>query len=127
VTTLAGALGGLALALAAVGIYGVVSYFVGRRLREIGVRLALGARAASIYRFTLGRTMRPVAVGAAIGIAGAVALSGILSSVLFGVSPLDPLGLGGATLFVLGVALAAGGRVARGAARVDPIVTLRHE
>jgi putative ABC transport system permease protein len=127
VTTLAGALGALALVLAAVGIYGVVSYFVGRRLREIGVRLALGARAASIYRFTLGRTMRPVAVGAAIGIAGAVALSGILSSVLFGVSPLDPLGLGGATLFVLGVALAAGGRVARGAARVDPIVTLRHE
>lgn len=126
-TMLAGALGAVALGLAAVGIYGVVAYFVGRRFREFGVRLALGARAASIYALTLQRTMRPVAVGAAIGVAGAVAASGILSSVLFGVSPLDPLGFGGAALFVLGIALAAGAWAARRAVRVDPVVTLRHE
>jgi hypothetical protein len=127
VTTLAGALGGLALVLAAVGIYGVVSYFVGRRVREIGVRLALGAQIASIYRLVLRRTMRPVAIGATMGAAGAIAASGILSSMLFGVSNLDPLGLGGAALFVLGVAFAAGIWAAARAARVDPVVTLRHE
>lgn len=127
VTLLAGALGGLALALAAVGIYGVVSYFVGRRFREIGVRIALGARAASIYRLILASTMRPVVIGTVLGIAGAVATTGILSSVLFGVSPLDPLGVGGAALFVAGVALVAGTWAARRAARVDPAVTLRHD
>jgi putative ABC transport system permease protein len=127
VTMLAGALGALALALAAVGIYGVVAYFVGRRFRELGIRLALGAHAASIYGLTLQRTMRPVAIGAVIGIAGAAAASGILSSVLFGVSPLDPLGLGGAALFVLGISLAAGAWAARRAAHVNPVVTLRHE
>jgi predicted permease len=126
-TTLAGSLGVVALALAGVGIYGVVSFFVGRRLREMGVRVALGARAASIYGLIFRRTMVPVAVGATIGIVGAVAFSGILSSALFGVSPLDPLGVGGAMLFVLSVTLAAGGWAARRAARVDPIVTLRYE
>jgi putative ABC transport system permease protein len=127
VTTLAASLGGLALVLAAVGIYGVVSYFVGRRFREIGIRMALGAGAPSVYRLILRRTMRPVAVGAAIGVALAVAVSGILSGVLFGVSPVDPLGLSGATLFVLGVALVSGAWAARRATRVDPMVTLRYD
>jgi putative ABC transport system permease protein len=127
VTTLAASLGGLALVLAAVGIYGVVSYFVGRRFREIGIRMALGARASSVYRLILRRTIRPVAVGAAIGVAGAVAVSGVLSGVLFGVSPVDPLGLSGATLFVLGVAIASGAGAARRATRIDPMVTLRYD
>jgi ABC-type antimicrobial peptide transport system permease subunit len=127
VTTLAGALGGLALVLAAVGIYGVVSHFVGRRFREIGIRQALGARAASIYRLVFTRTMRPVAVGAAFGVAGALAVSGVLSNVLFGVSPLDPLGVSGAALFVLGVAVGAGVWGARRAASLDPLETLRHD
>jgi hypothetical protein len=107
VTLLAGALGGLALVLAAVGIYGVVSHFVGRRFREIGIRQALGASAASIYRLVFTRTLRPVGIGAAFGVAGALAVSGVLSSVLFGVSPLDPLGASGAALFVLAVGLGA--------------------
>jgi predicted permease len=126
-TTLAGSLGVVALALAGVGIYGVVSFFVSRRVREMGVRVALGARAANLYRLIFRRTMVPVVVGATIGIVGAFAFSGVLSSVLFGVSPLDPVGVGGAMLFVLGVTLAAGGWAARRATRVDPMAALRYE
>jgi ABC-type antimicrobial peptide transport system permease subunit len=73
--------------LAAVGIYGVVSYAVTRRYREIGIRMALGASARSVLGMVLRRTLRPVAIGAVIGVAAAIAVSGILSSVLFGVSP----------------------------------------
>jgi ABC-type antimicrobial peptide transport system permease subunit len=75
----------------------------------------------------LRQTMRPVAIGAAIGIVAASLVSRILASVLFGVSPADPLGLGGAALLVLGVALAAGIMAARPAMRADPTVALRHE
>jgi putative ABC transport system permease protein len=125
VTTLAATLGGLALLLASVGIYGVVSYFVGYRFREMGVRLALGARSFDVLAFVLRRTLRPVAIGAVIGVVGAVAVSGVLSAVLFGVSAADPVGIGGAALFVLCVAVAAGALAARRATRVDPAVTLR--
>lgn len=127
VTALAAALGALALALAAVGIYGVVAHFVGQRVREIGIRIALGAETSKVLALILRRTMRPVVIGAALGIAGGVAVSGILSSMLFGVSPVDTLGLLGSVLFVLCVALASGGAVARRAARVDAMVTLRDE
>jgi ABC-type antimicrobial peptide transport system permease subunit len=75
----------------------------------------------------LRQTMRPVIVGAAIGVAAASAMSGILSSVLFGVSPADPIGLGGAALLVLGVALAAGAMAAGPVTRADPTAALRHE
>ena len=112
-TTLFGGLGVLALVLASVGIYGVVSYAVTGRYREIGVRLALGATAWSVLGLVLRQTMRPVVVGAVIGVVAASAMSSILSSVLFGVSPADPIGLGGAALLVLGVALAAGVLAAR--------------
>jgi predicted permease len=127
VTTLAAALGALALTLAAVGIYGVVAHFVGQRIREIGIRIALGAEAPKVLGLILWRTMRPVAVGAVLGIAGGVAASGILSGMLFGVSPVDAIGLAGSTLFVLAVALLCAGAVARRAAHVDPMVTLRYE
>jgi hypothetical protein len=127
VTALFGALGVLALVLAAVGTYGVVSFAVSGRHREIGIRLALGATAWSVLGLILRQTMRPVAVGAVIGIAGASALSRVLSSVLFGVSPADPIGLGGAALLVLGVALAAGTIAARPAAGADPTAALRSE
>jgi predicted permease len=120
-------LGALALVLAAVGIYGVVAYAVGLRLREIGIRRALGASARGVVTLMLKRTMRPVMVGAVVGVAVAAGISRILSSVLFGVSPLDPLGLGLATLFVIAVALAAGFLPARRATRVDPMTTLRYE
>lgn len=127
VTALAASLGALALALAAVGIYGVVSYFVSRRLREFGIRMALGASVRSVLSLILRRTMRPVAIGAVIGVAAAVAVSGVLSSVLFGVSPVDPAGLGGAAIFVLGVALAASVLAGRPATRSNLVATLRNE
>jgi ABC-type antimicrobial peptide transport system permease subunit len=127
VTALGGGLGVLALVLASVGIYGVVSYLIAGRYREIGIRIALGARARDLIGMILRQTMRPVVAGAVIGVAGASALSRILSSVLFGVSPADPVGLGGAALLVLGVALAAGVMAARPATRADPAATLRAE
>jgi predicted permease len=127
VTTLAVALGALALILAAVGIYGVVSHFVGQRVREIGIRLALGAEAPKVLGLILRRTMRPVVVGALLGVAGGVAASGVLSSMLFGVSPLDALALAGSISFVLCVAFVSGGAVAPPAARRDPMVGLRVE
>ena len=127
VTSLAASLGALALVLASVGIFGVVAYFVSRRFREIGIRMALGATARDVVGLILRRTMRPVVIGAVIGVGAAVAVSGILSSMLFGVSPVDAIGLGGTTLFVLAVAVAAGALPARRAARVDPVTTLHYE
>jgi predicted permease len=126
-STLATALGTLALILAAVGIYGVVAYSVGRRAREIGIRMALGASARGVVALMLKRTMRPVVIGAAIGLASALGVSQILSSVLFGVSPVDPVALVGAALVVAGVAFAAGTLPARRAARVDPSRALHYE
>jgi putative ABC transport system permease protein len=117
----------LALVLATVGVYGVVSYSVTGRYREIGVRLALGATASNLLGMILRQTMRPVVVGAVIGVAAASALSRVLSSVLFGVSPVDPVGLGGGALVVLGLALAAGLVAARPATCADPTTTLRYE
>ena len=87
VSTLSASLGALALVLAAVGIYGVVAYAVGRRVRELGIRLALGASARSVVTLTLRRTMRPVLIGAGVGAVAAVGVSQALASVLFGVSP----------------------------------------
>jgi hypothetical protein len=127
VTTLGAGLGILALVLASVGIYGAVSYSVTRRTREIGVRMALGATAQSVLGMLLRQTMRPVVVGAVAGVAAAGALSRVLTGVLFGVSPADPVGLGGSALTVLGVALLAGLMAARPASRCDPAVTLRAE
>jgi predicted permease len=126
-TGLAGSLGLLALTLGAVGIYGVVAYFVGRRTREIAIRVALGARAGQVLTMILRRTMRPVVVGAVIGLAAAIGVSRVLSSVLFGVSPFDPIGIGVAAAFVLGVAFAAGFVPGRGAVRQPPLTALHYE
>jgi predicted permease len=127
VTALSGGLGILALVLASVGVYGVVSYSVVGRYREIGVRMALGATVRNVLGMLLRQTMRPVVVGAVIGVAAASAMSRILSGVLFGVSSADPVGLGGAALLVLTVALTAGVTAARPATRADPTATLRAE
>jgi putative ABC transport system permease protein len=124
---LAVSVGALALVLAAVGIFAVVSYVVSRRTREIGIRLALGAKPRDVLRAILGRTLQPVAVGAGIGGAAAAAGSTVLSSMLFGVSPVDPVGVGGAVVFVLAVAVVAGVVPARRGLGVDPTVTLRYE
>jgi predicted permease len=127
VTTLAAALGVLALVLSAVGIYGVVAYSVTRRYREIGIRMALGARVPDVVGTILRQSLRPVVVGAVVGLAAAIAVSRVLSRVLFGVSPSDPVGFGGAVLLVLGVAITAGLLAARPATRTDPMETLRYE
>jgi putative ABC transport system permease protein len=126
-TGLTGSLGLLALTLGAVGIYGVVAYFVGRRTREIAIRVALGARPSDVLAMILRRTMRPVVVGAVVGLAGAIAVSRVLSGVLFGVSPFDPLGIGVAALFVVGVAFAAGFLPGRSATRQQPLAALHYE
>ena len=120
-------LGVLALVLAAVGIYGVVSYAVAGRYREIGVRLALGATVWNVLRLILAQTMRPVAVGAAIGVGAAVATSRVLTSVLFGVSPTDAIGLAGAVAVVLGAALVSGMIAARPVVGADATRALRYE
>jgi ABC-type antimicrobial peptide transport system permease subunit len=127
VASLGGGLGLLALVLAAVGIYGVVSYAVTRRFREIGIRMALGASRRHLLHMILRHTFRPVVAGAAIGVAAAGATSRVLSGVLFGVSPTDPIGLGGAALFVLGIALVSAALAAMPAIGAAPTATLRSE
>ncbi len=117
----------LALALAAIGIYGVISYAVGRRRREMAVRLALGAAPGAVLRLVLGEGLTLVAIGAAVGLAGALALGGVIASLLYGVAPRDAATLGAALLVLLAVATAATWLPARRAASVDPMTALRAE
>jgi predicted permease len=124
---LSGSLGLLALVLASVGVYGVVSYVVSRRRREVGIRMTLGATPRDVRGLILRQTLRPVLLGVAIGIAGASAASRTLQSVLFGVSPFDPIAFVGASLFLLGVAAAASLLPTRAALKVDPMKSLRYE
>ena len=118
-------LGGLALLLASIGVYGMVSYAVSRRIREIGIRMALGAGVGNILSLIVRQGMRPVVVGAGIGIACCAAVSSFMSSVLYGVSPWDPISFIFVPAFLLAVALAACWIPARKAARVDPVESLR--
>jgi predicted permease len=127
VAGVSGSLSLLALALASVGVYGVVGYVVGRRRREIGIRMALGASRADVQRQILRQTFRPVAVGVVAGIAGAAAASRGLEAVLFGVSPLDPAAFVSAALFLAGVASAAIVVPTRAALKSDPTTTLRYD
>jgi putative ABC transport system permease protein len=127
VATLSAALGFTALLLAAIGVYGVVGYVVNRRVREMGIRLALGARPRDVVALMLRQTMRPVIVGVVLGLAAAIGVSRLLASLLFGVNALDPLAFGSAAAFVLGAALLAGVLPVRRATRVDPTSALRYE
>ncbi len=124
---LSGSLSVLALLLSSVGVYGVVSYVVSRRLREVGIRMMLGATRRDVRGLILRQTMRPVAIGMVIGIATAAAVSRVLESVLFGISPFDPTAFIGAVLFLTIVSAAASLAPARRAMRVDPLATLRYE
>ncbi len=127
VATLSGVLGALALLLALMGVYGMVSFAVNRRVREIGIRMALGAERQEVTGLILRQAMQPVVTGVLIGILGCAATSGVLSSVLYGISPLDPLSFVCVPGFLLGVGMLASWLPARRAARVDPTVTLRSE
>ena len=124
---LIGVLAGLALVLSAVGIYGVMSYTVGQRTQEIGVRMALGAQPKNMLALVLGRGASLALVGIFAGTLGALALTRFLSSLLFGVAPKDPLTFTGVALLLFCVALAACYVPARRAMRVDPMVALRYE
>jgi macrolide transport system ATP-binding/permease protein len=127
VTILSTTLGVLALLLASVGIYGVVSYVVSQRTREIGIRMTLGANAKDVLRLVMRGSMRPIILGLVIGVATCAVVSRILSSLLFGVSPLDPITFVGVPAFLLALALLASYLPARRATRVDPTVALRYE
>jgi putative ABC transport system permease protein len=118
---------GLALLLAAVGIYGVMSYTVGQRTQEIGVRMALGAQTANVRGMILGQTLKLTLVGVAIGLAGAFGVARFLASMVFGVGTHDAATFLGVALLLMGVALAASWIPARRAMQVDPIVALRDE
>jgi predicted permease len=118
---------GLALLLAAVGLYGVLGYAVTRRTNEIGIRLALGAARSTVLWSVLRESWALVAIGVALGVPAALALTRLLSSLLYGVTPTDPWVLGGVIACLFAVALAAAAQPAWRAVRVDPLVALRYE
>jgi predicted permease len=124
---LIGFFGMVALLLATAGVFGVMAYSVSRRTREIGVRVALGAGSSDVLRMILGQGLRTIFIGVAIGIAGSLALTRTVESLLFGVTATDPLTFGGVTLLLVAAALVACFVPARRATKVDPLVALRYE
>jgi len=125
--TFAGSFGFLAMLLAAVGIYGVVAYTTRQRTREIGIRVALGAKKEGIYRLVLGQGFRLILAGLVVGTVLALAFARLLKAQLFGVSESDAITFTSVGLLLAVVALVACHIPARRATRVDPMVALRHE
>jgi hypothetical protein len=125
--SLASGFGGLALLLAAVGLYGMLAYAVARRTREIGVRLALGAQRAAVVRSVLRESIALIAAGLAAGIPLSIAAGRLLRSFLFGVTPHDMLALAGAGAVLAAVGLLAAFAPARRASKIDPAIALRYE
>jgi ABC-type antimicrobial peptide transport system permease subunit len=122
-----GAFAVIALVLAGVGLYGVISYTVSQRTQEIGVRVALGAQRGDVVRLIVGQGAALGVIGIAIGLAGALAVTRTLRTLLFGVSPLDVTSFVGVSLALGLIALFASWIPARRAARVDPVEALRYE
>jgi putative ABC transport system permease protein len=126
-TMLLGIFATLALVLAAVGIYGVMSYSVAQRTREIGIRLALGAQRNDVLRMTMGQGLKLVAIGVAIGLASAFVLTRVMASLLFGVSATDPITFVTISLVLMTVAMLASYIPALRATKVDPMVALHYQ
>lgn len=126
-TMLAASLGFVALLLATSGVYGVVNYDVNRRVREIGLRMTLGAPPSDVLRLLAVQCLRPILVGCILGLCAAAALTKVMSAVLFGVSPLDPLTFAAMGLVLVFAAALAAYSPAKQAVYLDPLSALRHE
>jgi len=124
---LLGIFGAAAVILAATGIYGVMAYSVAERTRDIGIRMALGARSSDVLKMIFSQVGRLIGVGMAIGVAGAVALTGLIKSALYGITATDPVTYAGVSLLLVLVALIACAIPTRRAVRVDPTIALRYE
>src|SRR5437879_11733427 len=124
---LASIVGMLGLLLACMGVYGVVSYSVVQRTREIGIRMALGAQSVQVLRPVVTEGLRPILFGVALGVLASAGVSRALSATLFGLSPLDPASFAGVSLLLIAIALLATWLPARRATRVDPMLALRYE
>ncbi len=120
-----GALGALALLLTVSGLYGVISYSTSLRTHEIGLRMALGAGRGEVLRMVILQGLKLTTIGVAIGALGAFGVTRVLASLLYGISPTDPISFGSVALLLLATALVASYLPARHATQVDPLVALR--